>query len=175
MTFPALREIVFTYDRGVSDYYVPHRLVLGLRPATSVCAGEIASWQPPLEVNPIINGWQLDDVKMCNSGQYSTPVLSSDTLNISSFSQSRLRGLSNVCFCRFGSQIARAAGYQNWNTSLFKNLSIRERPDFQLRFEAFNHTQFEFANSTVGSGFGVISSVRPSSARVVQLDGISCL
>jgi hypothetical protein len=46
----------------------------------------------------------------------------------------------------------RGPGVANWNTSLFKNFSIKERFFFQLRGEAyntFNHTQYNAVNTTV--------------------------
>ncbi|MBV9083399.1 MAG: hypothetical protein JOZ62_12025, partial [Acidobacteriaceae bacterium] len=46
----------------------------------------------------------------------------------------------------------RGPGVNNWNTSVFKNFSIRERWQFQFRAEAyntFNHTQFATVNTTI--------------------------
>jgi hypothetical protein len=40
----------------------------------------------------------------------------------------------------------------NWNTSLFKNFTIKERLRFQFRAEAyntFNHTQFSGVDNTI--------------------------
>ena len=45
----------------------------------------------------------------------------------------------------------RGPGVNNWNTSLFKNFTIRERLHFQFRAEAyntFNHTQFSGINTS---------------------------
>jgi hypothetical protein len=58
--------------------------------------------------------------------------------------------------------------------SLFKDFGIVEKANFQLRFESFNvfnHTQWGSASTTLGPGFGSITSVRPNSPRVVQLGG----
>ena len=46
----------------------------------------------------------------------------------------------------------RGPGVNNWNTSLFKNFSIRERLRVQFRAEAyntFNHTQFDGVDTTI--------------------------
>ena len=46
----------------------------------------------------------------------------------------------------------RGPGVSNWNMSLYKNFSIRERLRFQLRAEAyntFNHTQYSGVDTTV--------------------------
>ncbi|MEO7650966.1 MAG: hypothetical protein ABIZ80_10905, partial [Bryobacteraceae bacterium] len=63
-----------------------------------------------------------------------------------------------------------APGSQNWDLSLFKNTSITERLNTQLRaefFNAFNHPNFGVPGRTINQpAFGVISSAAPS--RVVQ-------
>jgi hypothetical protein len=46
----------------------------------------------------------------------------------------------------------RGPGVSNWNTSLFKNFTIKERFRFQFRAEAyntFNHTQYSKVNTTI--------------------------
>ena len=46
----------------------------------------------------------------------------------------------------------RGPGTNNWNTSLFKNVRVRERFSFQLRAESyntFNHTQFSSVNTGI--------------------------
>jgi hypothetical protein len=86
----------------------------------------------------------------------------------------------------------RGPGLQNWDMSLFKNVSIRERAHFQLRLEAynaFNHTEWGSVNTsamfnTSGKlinlptqlggtggrfGFGALNTIRPGSQRIVQI------
>ncbi len=65
-----------------------------------------------------------------------------------------------------------ARGINNWNISLFKNISLRERLDIQFRAEAynvFNHTQFSNVNTTpkfdaagnqVNKQFGQVTAAR---------------
>ena len=86
----------------------------------------------------------------------------------------------------------RGPGLENWDMSLFKNISIRERMRIQLRLEAynaFNHTEWGSINSTItfnaagkvinlptqlgGTGgrfgFGAESAIRTNSQRIVQI------
>lgn len=193
--FSALSRDFFTYDRGVSDYNVPNRFVLSYAAQLPFGRGKHFFATVPRAVDYLIGGWQLNGITTFSSGQYSTPVLSGDNLNIGSFGVSRPNLVGNSKAGRTATQWFNPAafaapatfipgdtgrnsleqpGYQNWDASLFKSIPIRERASFQLRFEAFNafnHTQFGFANTTVGPGFGTISAVRPGSARVVQLGG----
>src|SRR5262249_8888963 len=86
----------------------------------------------------------------------------------------------------------RGPGLQNWDMSLFKNISIKEKARLQLRleaFNAFNHTEWGGFNSTIqfnaagqianlptqlgGTGgrlgFGALNSIRASSQRILQI------
>ena len=86
----------------------------------------------------------------------------------------------------------RGPGLENWDMSLFKNVSIKERAHIQLRleaFNAFNHTEWgSFANTiTFNSagkiinlptqlggtggrlGFGTLNSIRAGSQRILQI------
>lgn len=61
-------------------------------------------------------------------------------------------------------------GYANADISLFKTNEIHKNMVLQLRFEFFNvlnHTQYGFANTTLGPGFGQITSTR--APRIIQL------
>jgi hypothetical protein len=86
----------------------------------------------------------------------------------------------------------RGPGLQNWDMSLFKNVSIRERARIQLRLEAynaFNHAEWGSVNTSAmfnasgkiinfptqlgGTGgrlgFGALNSIRTGSQRIVQI------
>jgi hypothetical protein len=86
----------------------------------------------------------------------------------------------------------RGPGLQQWDMSLFKNISIKERARFQLRleaFNAFNHTEWGSFNTAItfnstgqiinlptqlgGTGgrlgFGALNSVRANSQRILQI------
>jgi len=75
--------------------------------------------------------------------------------------------------------VVRGPGTNNFDMTIFKNFPIREKANFQLRFEAynaFNHTQFSGMNTTaqfnpatgqqVNAAFGTITSAR--GARIGQ-------
>ncbi len=91
-----------------------------------------------------------------------------------------------------GYDAIRGPGLENWDMSLFKNVSIKERARFQLRLEAFNvfnHTEWGTINSSIvfnsagkiinlptqlgGTGgrfgFGAENSIRGNLARVLQI------
>ena len=86
----------------------------------------------------------------------------------------------------------RGPGLENWDMSLFKNISIKEKARIQLRleaFNAFNHTEWGSFNSTItfnsagkvinlptqlgGTGgrlgFGAENSIRAGSNRILQI------
>ena len=64
-------------------------------------------------------------------------------------------GCPQISWVNFGNAPVmpiRLPGTNNWNTSLFKNFSIKERFRFQFRAEAyntFNHTQYSGVNTTI--------------------------
>jgi hypothetical protein len=194
--FSSLSRNFFTYDRGLSDYNVPHRLVLSYVYALPFGKGQHFLGSAPSIVNYVVGGWQLNGITTFSSGQFSTPVLPGDNLNIGSFSQSRpnkvgdpkanrktpTQWFNSAAFAAPSTFIPGSAGrnsieqpgYQNWDASLFKGNPITEHTSLQLRFEffnLFNHTQFGSANTTLGPNFGQISSVRGGSPRVIQLGG----
>ena len=193
--FSALSKNFLTYDRGVSDYDIPNRLVVSYNLQLPVGRGRRFLGNAPAAVEYVVGGWQLNGISTFSSGQFSTPTLSGDNLNIGAFGQSRpdvvgnpkqnrtaLQWFNPSAFAvpatfvpgNAGRNSIQQPGFQNWDLSLFKTLPIHERANFQLRFEAFNfinHTEFGNANTTLGPGFGTISAVRGGSARVVQLGG----
>jgi hypothetical protein len=64
-------------------------------------------------------------------------------------------------------------GRTDFNTSLYKNFAIKERVNFQLRFESFNtfnHTEFNNVHASFGTNnFGAISNTWDP--RVLELGG----
>jgi hypothetical protein len=74
-------------------------------------------------------------------------------------------------FGNSGRGVLRYPGINNWNLSIFKNVPITERLNWQLRaesFNSFNHTQLGGPDTSVNSGtFGVISGIGQP-ARIVQ-------
>jgi len=195
--FSALSRNFFTYDRGVSDYDVPQRLVVSYDYHLPFGRGQRFLATAPRAVDYVVGGWQLNGISTFTDGQYSTPTYPGDNLNIGSFSTSRPDKVGNPAAGRkapsqwfnpaafaspatpttpgnAGRNSIEQPGYDNWDMSLFKSVRVTEKSSFQLRFEAFNvfnHTQFAFANTTLGTGFGTITAVRPGSPRVIQLGG----
>jgi hypothetical protein len=175
--FSALSRDFFTYDRGVSDYDVPNRLVVSYDYHLPVGRGQRFLGSAPRAVDYALGGWQLNGISTFSSGQYSTPVLSGGKtdLNIGTFSVTRPNRVGDPSAGRkapsqwfnpaafaapatlvpgsAGRNSIEQPGYQNWDMSLFKAVAVTEKSSFQLRFEAFNvfnHTQFGFANTTYG-------------------------
>jgi hypothetical protein len=192
--FSALSRDFFRYDRGVSDYNVPHRLVISYTYQLPFGRGKQVLANVPLPVEYIVGGWQLNGITTFSSGQFSTPTLAGDNLNIGAFSQSRpdrvgdpaagrkapTQWFSAAAFTQpsfgtpgnSGRNSIQQPGYQSWDASLFKAFPVKDRAYLQLRLEAFNlfnHTQFGYANTSVGPGFGSITSTR--AARIVQVGG----
>jgi hypothetical protein len=195
--FSALSRDFFRYDRGVSDYDVPQRLVISYNYQLPFGRGQQFLGSAPLALDYVVGGWQLNGITTFTKGQYNTPAYPGDNLNIGAFSTSRPDKVGDPTAGRktpgqwfnaaafaapatpttpgnAGRNSIEQPGYQNWDMSLFKNFPIVEKANFQLRFEAFNvfnHTQWGSASTTLGAGFGSITSVRPNSPRVVQLGG----
>jgi hypothetical protein len=195
--FSALSRDFFTYDRGVSDYDVPQRFVISYIYQLPFGRGRQYLSNASRALDTVIGDWQLNGITTFTAGQYSTPVLQGDNLHIGSFSTSRPNKVgdpkegqdarkfwfnpaayaipSTFVPGSAGRNSIEMPGYDNWDMSLFKAIQIKERANFQLRFETFNtfnHTQFGFADTTLGDkSFGQISTTRPNSYRIVQLGG----
>jgi hypothetical protein len=154
----------------------------------------------------LINGWQLSGITSFVSGFPSgialsttngldisgspsdpavvdliaKPILPKDQrtffhyFNTAAFAEPAIGSLGNAAKTEI-----RLPGVNNWDASIFKNFSIRERARFQFRCEAyntFNHTQFSSVNTTaqfnpsgvqVNAGFGQITAAR--NPRILQL------
>jgi hypothetical protein len=195
--FSALSRDFFKYDRGVSDYNVPQRLVISYNYQLPFGQGQRFLGSAPLALNYVVGGWQLNGISTFTKGQYNTPAYPGDNLNIGAFSTSRPDKVGDPAAGRktpgewfnaaafaapatpttpgsAGRNSLEQPGYANFDMSLFKDFGIVEKANFQLRFESFNvfnHTQWGSASTTLGPGFGSITSVRPNSPRVVQLGG----
>lgn len=182
------------YDRGLSDYNVPLLFVFNTLYELPFGRGKAFLGSTPRAVDGIVGGWQVNGIITFSRGQYSTATLSTDWLNIGSFSQSRpnvdpaLEKVGrqtpnqyyNPAAFTFpathiegdaGRNTFEQPGYDNWDTSLFKSVGLPEKLNLQFRFEffnTFNHTQFGGANMTVGPGFGAITT-DPRGPRVIQL------
>jgi hypothetical protein len=64
----------------------------------------------------------------------------------------------------------RGPGINNWNTSIFKNFTVKERMRFQFRAEAyntFNHTQYSGVDTTITYNAAGVNT-RPSSGNITS-------
>jgi hypothetical protein len=72
-----------------------------------------------------------------------------------------------------GRNILRGPGISNWDVSLFKNISIREKMRLQMRlesFNAFNHTQWQGPDHFITDPqFGQVTSANPGRINQVGL------
>lgn len=145
----------------------------------------------PAQLNRMITGGEdlaPRPVMTCN------PNLSRSDRNINKF-------INTSCFAPASKgSVGMDSGYDNitgpginqWDMSLYKNVSIREKARIQLRleaFNAFNHTEWGGVNSTIlfdsaGTvknlpsqlgggggrlGFGALNAIRANSQRILQI------
>ena len=179
--FSALSRDFFRYDRGVTDYDVPHRFVASYSYHLPFGRGQQFLNNAPLLLNYLVGGWQFNGITTFSAGQYSTPTIP-ENLNIGAFSTSRPNLVGNPkagrTVPRPGSTTANQyfnpaafalpnfgvpgstgrnsleqPGFDNSDFSLFKGFNITERAKFQLRLEAFN--AFNRVNfGAANTGFG---------------------
>ncbi len=164
--FSALSRDFFTYDRGVSDYDVPHRFVASYSYRLPFGRGQQFFGNAPLPLDALVGGWQLNGITTLSAGQYSTPTIP-ENLNIGAFSTSRPNLVGNAKagrtvpkpgsttpnqyfnFSAFslpnfgvpgsaGRNSLEQPGFQDWDLSLFKGFRLTERAKFQIRLETFN-------------------------------------
>ncbi|MEO7142288.1 MAG: TonB-dependent receptor [Bryobacteraceae bacterium] len=141
-------------------------------------------------VNAIAGGWVLNGIYTYQRGapltwgndifyggnlnlnprQVNGPAF--DTARFNTNSQQQLSDNIRTFPTRFGN--LRQDGANNFDLSLIKNIAIKERVHFQLRFESFNalnHPEFDTPNlSPTSSSFGLITN-QPNLARNIQLGG----
>jgi Carboxypeptidase regulatory-like domain/TonB dependent receptor len=155
-----------TFDRGHTDYDVPHRLVFSYLYELPFGRGKHLLGNASGWVNALVGGWQLNGITTLASGQFRTVTVGTDWLNLGAFTTSvpnrigdekqgrSLPGhyLNAAAFDyprdaagdpihvqgNSGRNQIEIPGTANWDASLFKNTRIGERFTTQLRFEAFN-------------------------------------
>lgn len=164
--FSALSVEFKKWDKGRSTYDVPHRLVLSY--IYELPFGRGKSWggsvSGPLGV--LISGWKISGITTFSSGQFRTPVLGVDWLNLGAFTQSRPnivgdykqgRSLPDTYLNRAAFDFPRDAqgnpihvqgnagrnsiqmpGINNWDLAVVKDTHINERLNLQFRWELFN-------------------------------------
>ena len=156
-------------------------------------------------VRAVLNGWELSGITTFQSGApLGVSLTTTNGLDVSgspsdlarpNLISSAILPKSQRTFYRYFNSAAfalpaigtpgdeattefRGPGINDWDTSLFKNFSFRERARFQFRAEAynvFNHTQFATVNTTaqfnpagqqVNSALGEVTSAR--NPRIMQ-------
>jgi hypothetical protein len=129
-------------------------------------------WRPVMSGSPVLPNDQRTWDHWFNASVFSPPALVAPT---DMTGVNRILALGNTPI-----GFAKGPGINNWNVSLYKNISIREKVNFQLRCETyntFNHTQFSSVNlspawnpatgALSSSQFGQVTSARDP--RVLQL------
>ena len=164
--FSALSQDFFHYDRGVSDYDVPHRFVASYSYHLPFGRGQQFMNHSPLALDYLVGGWQLNGITTFSAGQYSTPTIP-ENLNIGAFSTSRPNLVGNAKLGRTvpkpgsttpnqyfnlaafalpnfgvpgsaGRNSLEQPGFENFDLSVFKGFNVTDRVKFQIRLEAFN-------------------------------------
>jgi hypothetical protein len=132
--------------------------------------------------NLVLGGWQTNGILFTQSGLWFSPVLGTSTTNTGTssrpnkigpvsypktlnqwFSPSAFGTPAQYTYGNAGRNSLVAPGRTNFDVSLFKDFPIREQIVLQFRVEAFNifnHPQFGYPNSTIGTAqAGQISSI----------------
>ncbi|MBV9264729.1 MAG: TonB-dependent receptor, partial [Acidobacteriaceae bacterium] len=181
------------FDKGHSDYDVPHRFVLSYNYALPFGRGKRFLGSSSRATDLLIGGWQLNGITTFSAGQYHTvttaqfwpnisPVFNTSVPNVIGnptanqnprgywFNAAAFAYPVNHVEGDAGRNQFETPGIANWDMSLFKDLRATERLRAQLRFEAFNlfnHTQFGVPNMTWGTPtFGQITSTQVDARRL---------
>jgi hypothetical protein len=181
-------------DYSPSTYDAKQRLVASFVYPLQVGRGQRFLGNTNRAVDLLIGNWQINGIALFQSGfPYSIAALDLDNYNEangqradvvgnaypSGFKRSIYEWFNTAAFAEpplgvygnSGRNSLRAPGVNNWDMSLFKNISFAERFHLQLRlesFNSFNHTQFNGPDPNLqDSTFGVVSSTK--SARINQI------
>jgi outer membrane receptor protein involved in Fe transport len=183
------------WDKGHSVFDVPHRFVTGYSWELPVGRGKALLSGAPAVADKVLGGWQISGIATISAGQFQSPALGYDWLNIGSYGNARPniagdytngRDLSKQVWLDRAAFVAPATrvqgtagrtsiqlpGFANWDMGVYKNTSIGERLKTQFRvdmFNALNHTQFGGPEMNMSSAnFGRIFGLR-NGPRNVQL------
>jgi hypothetical protein len=184
-------------ERSVSAHDVPHSLAVAYVYELPVGRGRKIGGDLPRVVNAVIGGWQVSGIYKYASGLPHLFGSSNNTFSYSSWQSPNLvpgvplttdnrdvdRWFNTDAFTqpapftygntpRYIDEI-RYSPTNNWDMSIAKNFYYRERLRWQFRAEMFNaanHPQFSYANTTFGSSqFGRVTALAPGNApRSVQ-------
>jgi len=125
----------------------PLTISMGTSPSVNFLGGGDGA-RPLMVANPNLSKDQRTFFQQYNVAAFAEPI----PINPASCTTS---GCPPITFLNTGNMPEspiRGPGVNNWNTSLFKNFTIKERFRFQFRAEAyntFNHTQFSGVDTTI--------------------------
>src|SRR6266536_453107 len=164
--FSAVGSSFKILDKGHSSFDVPHRLVFSYVYELPFGKGKHFAGSSGHLWNTVIGGWQVSGITTFSKGQFQTPSVGVDWLNIGSFNASRPNIVGDYTAGRsFPDAFVGAAafdyprnsagqpihvpgnaarnsieqpGINNWDMGVFKNTSIHERMNLQFRWETFN-------------------------------------
>ncbi|HZT28343.1 MAG TPA: TonB-dependent receptor [Bryobacteraceae bacterium] len=182
--FSAISVQFKKWDKGLSGFDVPHRFVYSYVYELPFGRGKRFGSGLNPAANLILGGWQLTGITTFARGQYQTPSLGVDWLNLGSFTTSRPNIIGNISAGRSlpdaylspaafatpathvegnaGRGSVEQPGINNWDLGIVKNTRVGERFNAQFRWEMFNawnHTQFGAATLSLASvNFGKIGS-----------------
>lgn len=163
--FSAIGSSFKVLDKGHSSFDVPQRLVFSYVWELPFGKGKRFGGGGPI-LDKILGGWQFSGISTFSKGQFQTPGIGVDWLNIGSFNSSRPniigdytagRSLPDAYINPTAFDYPRNAagqpvhipgnaarnsieqpGLNNWDVGVVKNTRIHERFNIQFRWETFN-------------------------------------
>jgi hypothetical protein len=154
------------YDKGRSDYDVPHRFVLSYVYELPFGRGKAFGARMSPTLDAILGGWQVTGITTFARGQYKSASLGVDWLNAGAFTTSQPDIIGDIDTGRSlpdsylntaafdyprdsagnrihvpgnaGRNTIEDPGLNNWDMGIFKNFKIGERFNTQFRWEMFN-------------------------------------
>jgi hypothetical protein len=164
--FSATGSSFKTFDKGHSSFDVPHRVVFSYVYELPFGKGKRFGAGASPVLGRVAGGWQVSGITSFSQGQFQTPSVGVDWLNIGSFNSSRPNIVGSYTAGRsFPDAYVPASafdyprnaagqpihvpgnaarnsieqpGINNWDVGVFKNTSITERFNLQFRWETFN-------------------------------------
>ncbi len=164
--FSAISVEFKKWDKGPSDYDVPHRFVYSYVYELPFGRGKRFGGGVTGLADKIITGWQVTGITTFAKGQFQTPTLGVDWLNAGSFTSSRPNIIGDYTAGRSlpdaylnasafdyprdgngqrvhlegnaGRNSIEQPGLNNWDLGVFKNTRVGERFNAQFRWEMFN-------------------------------------
>jgi hypothetical protein len=164
--FSAISVQFKKWDKGRSDYDVPHRFVYSYVYELPFGRGKRFGGHVTGLADKIITGWQVTGITTFAKGQFQTPTLGVDWLNAGSFTSSRPNVIGDYTSGRTlpdaylnvtafdyprdatgqrvhlegnaGRNSIEQPGINNWDLGVFKNTRVGERFNAQFRWEMFN-------------------------------------